>query len=192
MSNPQSTRADETSVRIVYCDRSPPFTVHGLHLRLHHREFPAFPPHLRKKLLRHHVAHASFRAAQARVVFVLIETVAVVVSDFLARLDATERHNPNLVAENFHKSIRCATVVQVTRRVPVHLAINVGFIVEGEDVTVVLLQSPRRFLLGDSLADILDERRVLLDFASRKTAHPVNPRVAKLDHFLRLFGRRLR
>ena len=68
---------------------------------------------------------------------VILQVVAVIEGQFLPGPDATPRHNPDAPAIRFRLAIRIATVIQESRRVPRHIAIEVVSVVQRENVFVV-------------------------------------------------------
>ncbi len=81
--------------------------------------------HMLEEFLGHDVADAPRRAAVARVILVILQIVAVVKGDLLASLDVATRDHPDAVVVLLRVAIGRATMVDQTRRVPCHIAIEV-------------------------------------------------------------------
>src|SRR4051794_18522821 len=72
-------------------------------------------------------------------------------------------------------------MVDEAGRIPAHSPIEVKFIIEGENVPVVLFAAAKRFLFCDLLAGVFDDSIALEQARFGKTAHAVNGRFFKED-----------
>src|SRR5437867_205941 len=94
-------------------------------------------PHVRREFRRDDVARTIRGTAMAWVLPKIVEVVAVVEGDFLARADIAVGNDPDAAVDQLGIAIRRATVVQEARRIPVHAAVKVEVVVEEENKLVV-------------------------------------------------------
>ena len=120
------------------------------------------------------VTGAIRRAAAAGMLPVIVQIITVVERDFRPGPDAASRHNPDAPAVRFRLAIRVATVIQKTRRVPWHVAVEVVGVIQRENVFVGRFAPAQRFSLGDLFADVFDDARASGDVRLRKPADAMN------------------
>ena len=125
--------------------------------------------HSLEELLGHNISHALLRAAEARIFPVIHKVVSVVEGDLFARFDVAPGDDPNVAAFPLHFAIRRATMIDKTSRIPIHVTIQILPIIERKDILIVSLASPRRFLLVNLLAEILDHTGALRNVRSRES-----------------------
>jgi hypothetical protein len=129
-------------------------------------------------------------AAAAGMVGVILEVVAVVISDLLAGLDVAHGHDPDPVVfihDGF--TVGNAGVVGEPGRVVVNVAIKVELIIEGKDVDVAGEAPLERFGLGNAFADVFGDFGSGRNEAGGKDAAPVDDGIAHQHPVLRLGGR---
>jgi hypothetical protein len=138
-----------------------------------------------EELFGHDVADAIRRPAATRVLFVVLQVVAVIERQFLAGLDAAQRHDPDAPGVKLGLAVRRATVVDEPRRIPSRVAIEIVLLVQREDTFVVLPATPQRLALGDFVAGVFDDARAGSDVAPRKPANAVDMRRLEDDQIRR-------
>src|SRR6266487_1582199 len=131
-------------------------------------------PDMVEEFFGHDVAHAPGYTAVTRVFAVILKIVAVVEGQLLARFDLAQSQNPDAVPVKFRFTIRRATVIDETRRIPGHVAVQVELVIQGEDVLVVLFAAPQRFGFGDLLAHVFDDARARWGICLRKRSGAMN------------------
>jgi len=89
-----------------------------------------------EKFFGHDITHAIRRTTVAGMLPVIFQIVTVVERDFFPGPDAASRHNPDAPAVRFRLAVRVATVIQETRRIPRHIAVEVVDFIQRENVFV--------------------------------------------------------
>ena len=69
-----------------------------------------------------------------------------------------------------------ATMVNVARGIPIHVAVQILAIVQREYIVVTRLASPHGFLFGDLFTQVLDDAAARTDVSPGKSAQAVNLR----------------
>jgi hypothetical protein len=80
---------------------------------------------LRKKLLRHNEFKALRRAAMARMLPVVLQIVAVIERQFLARANVAPGLDPDPAALPHRFAIGRATMIDMARRVPLKITVQI-------------------------------------------------------------------
>jgi hypothetical protein len=112
---------------------------------------------LAKKFPGQNKTHAFRRAAVAGMFLVSFPIVAVVESDFLAGQNVAQGCDPNPPLKALRLAIGGATMIDKPCGVPVEIPVQIKLVVERKDEPVLPLTAPCGFLLGDFLAQILDD-----------------------------------
>jgi hypothetical protein len=108
--------------------------------------------------------------ATARICFVIIEIESVIEGDLFASQDIAPRDNPYPPVFQFRVAIGRATVVEIARRIPIQVAIQVFIRAEGENKLIIGLTTPERFLFADALSQVLDDSGIFGDWLPGKPA----------------------
>jgi len=132
---------------------------------------------MRKVLFRHNIADAPIGTATAWMIFEVLQIIAVVERQFLARLDVPQSGDPDAVFVEFGFAVRLAAVVDEARRIPLHAAVNVPLLVDVEDKVVVFLAPLRGLGFVNPLPDVFDNTRSGWDIALCVSARAMNARL---------------
>jgi len=74
---------------------------------------------------------------------VIVQIVAVIEGNFFSRKDVAQRHDPDFIVLELRLRIRRTTVIDKARKVALHTAINVEFLIDVEDVIVAFHAAPQ-------------------------------------------------
>ena len=124
-----------------------------------------------------HVAGAVFGAAEAGAIQIVVYAVAIVVGEFFAFFDGFRGVNPDAVALDCGFAIGMAAVIEEARRIPVHAAVEVKLVVDGENVAVAAFQGFFGFFFGEFFADVFDDAFAFADVCAGESASSVNGRL---------------
>lgn len=116
------------------------------------------------------VAGAVRRAALARVIWIIFQTVAIVDGDFFAGRNRHYAVNPNLVGNLAGFTVRRTTVIEVLGEIVGNVAVHVDFLVQAENVGVSFLKPLDGKFFGDFFADISSDLRFFWDATAGKGA----------------------
>lgn len=137
------------------------------------------------------VAGAVRRAALARVIWIIFQTVAIVDGDFFAGRNRHYAVNPNFVGNLAGFTVRRTTVIEVLGEIVGNVAVHVNFLIQAENVGVPFLKPLDGKFFGDFFADISSDLRFFWDATAGKGAPMMNGGRSNL-HPLVLAGRSFR
>ena len=116
------------------------------------------------------VASAVCRAALARVVSIIFQTVAVVDGNFFAGRNGSQAVNLNFIGDLASFAVRRAAVVEVFGEIVGNVAVHVDFLVQAENVGVSFFDPPSGKFFGDFFADVLSDLRFFWNAAAGEGA----------------------
>ena len=108
---------------------------------------------------------------------VILQVVVIVEGDFLYGADVAQGHNPDASVNCASLGVGCAGMVQKSRRIPIHISIQIKLFIKAEDAGVFELALPERLLFVYFSAQIFQDAGSGRDGRARKSAHSVDRRV---------------
>lgn len=116
------------------------------------------------------VAGAVCRAALARVVSIIFQTVAVVDGNFFAGRNGSQTVNLNFIGDLASFAVWRAAVVEVFGEIVGNAAVHVDFLVQAKNVGVSFFDPLGGKFFGDFFADVLSDLRFFWNAAAGKGA----------------------
>jgi hypothetical protein len=104
-----------------------------------------------------HVAHTGGGPTIARMFFVVLQAVTIIVGQLFARRDGTCGIEPNATTDNPHLTIWGAAVIEKPGQIPRDTAVDIIIVIKGKDVDIVPGEFGLSFSLGESWSEVLND-----------------------------------
>jgi hypothetical protein len=118
----------------------------------------------------------------AGILCVVLDIVAVIVTEFFACLYTPQGDNPDRVGGRINFAVRITGVIDITGEVGERLPIDVIALIQFKDVSVPSRGSLGTFGFGNLFTCISNNTGAFPDLLSRKESLPVNARWANTNH----------
>jgi hypothetical protein len=128
----------------------------------------------RKEFFGHDVTNAGFSATTAQVFPIKFKIVPVVKGNLFAGADLSGGDYPDPILKKLRLTVWFAVMIDEAGGIPFHVAIQIGLIVQGEDILVVGVTSLQRLPFGDAFSAIFHNALSRRNIGERKKPKAVD------------------